>query len=338
LLHVLAAAVPLLLLLVAVLGLVAIARIVAATATVVTAPTTTSAAAATVATTIVATAVALLSARVVVAVALRLATVVALAAAVALRLAATVALRLAATAPLLSLPTRTVACRMPLDTTGVAVATEGRRAGAAGVQDLWGGLGFCLDLLLGELQPGLGLHEGGEGLGQLQELLLELEAFVEAVNELHGEFLLADRGADVCQLIGEALEFVAVGHDAHVALGSVLELLGEEELAALGVGGEEVLQGRPGGVGGAVRLQDNILHLVGDGSVDLEDDVNVGGAPLRVGEVRIGLLLDIITGVVLLEDEEEEVVPLVVVAGGDVKLELDVPRDIDASGGGWGGH
>jgi hypothetical protein len=329
-LHVLAAAVPLLLLLVAVLGLVAIARIVAATATVVTAPTTTSVAAATVATTIVAAAVALLSARVVVAVALRLATVVALAAAVALRLAAT--------APLLSLPARTVARRMPLDTTGVAVATEGRRAGAAGVQDLWGGLGFCLDLLLGELQPGLGLHEGGEGLGQLQELLLELEAFVEAVNELHGEFLLADRGADVCQLIGEALEFVAVGHDAHVALGSVLELLGEEELAALGVGGEEVLQGRPGGVGGAVRLQDNILHLVGDGSVDLEDDVNVGGAPLRVGEVRIGLLLDIITGVVLLEDEEEEVVPLVVVAGGDVKLELDVPRDIDASGGGWGGH
>jgi hypothetical protein len=79
------------------------------------------------------------------------------------------------------------------------------------------------------------------------------------------------------------------------------------------------------------------LQLVGYGFVDPEDDVDVGGAPLRVGEVRIGLLLDMMTGVVLLQDEEEEVAPLVVVAGGDIKLELDVPRDIDASGGGWGG-
>jgi hypothetical protein len=72
-------------------------------------------------------------------------------------------------------------------------------------------------------------------------------------------------------------------------------------LLPIGIGGEEVLQGLPG------------------------------------GEVRIGLLLNMIMGVLLLEDGKEEVVPLVVVIGGHVELELDVLRDVNIIGGGWEG-
>jgi hypothetical protein len=39
-----------------------------------------------------------------------------------------------------------------------------------------------------------------------------------------------------------------------------------------------VLERLPGGEGGAVRVQDHVLELVGDGSIDLEDDFDISGA------------------------------------------------------------
>jgi hypothetical protein len=87
---------------------------------------------------------------------------------VAATIVVAIALRFTATAHLLSLPVaavttaRTVPRMMPWSSRGVAVAMEARSASATGVQDLQIFLGLCL--LLGELQPGLGLHEGGEWL------------------------------------------------------------------------------------------------------------------------------------------------------------------------------
>ena len=107
------------------------------------------------------------------------------------------------------------------------------------------------------------------------------------------------------------------------------------DLTPLRVFGEEVLESLPREEGRAVVLEDDVLKLIGDGGVDPEDDVDVGGAPLVVGEVGVGLLLDVGAGVVLGEDEEEEIAPLVVVAERSVELKLDVPGDVDSidSGG-----
>jgi hypothetical protein len=101
---------------------------------------------------------------------------------------------------------------------------------------------------------------------------------------------------------------------------------------------EEVLEPLLGGVGGAVRRQDDVLQFVGDAGVHLEDDVDVGGVPRGIDEERRCLLLDVVARVVLGEDGEEEILPLAVVPGGGVELELDIAGDIDAVGGGRGGQ
>jgi hypothetical protein len=90
----------------------------------------------------------------------------------------------------------------------------------------------------------------------------------------------------------------------------------------------------PGGVGGAVLLEDDILKLIGDGFVDPQNDVDVGGAPLRVGEEGVDFFLDMVMSIVLLEDEEEEFALLFVVAGGDFELEFDIPCDVNVVCGG----
>jgi hypothetical protein len=254
--------------------------------------------------------------------------------------AAPLLLMAAATALLLDGVVGAVASHVARSPAGVAVAVEAR-SGAPVVVDVknlrrrWG---FGRELLLGKLKPRLGLHESRERFHALEEFLLQLEVLVEAGDEAQRELFVGDGSADVGQLIGDGLHLAAVRHDSHVALKSVLELLVEADLVALRVLGEEVLEPLSGGVGGAVRRQDNVLQLVGDAGVHPEDDVNVGGVPRGIGEERRRLRLDVIAGVVLGEDGEEEVPPLAVVPGGGVELELDVTGDIDAVGGGRGGQ
>jgi hypothetical protein len=72
------------------------------------------------------------------------------------------------------------------------------------------------------------------------------------------------------------------------------------------------------------------LELIGDGGVHPEHDVEIGGPPFRVGEVRIRLLLDVVARVELGEYKEKEVVPLVVVADLRIELELNEASDVDA--------
>jgi hypothetical protein len=91
-----------------------------------------------------------------------------------------------------------------------------------------------------------------------------------------------------------------------------------------------VLESFPRGVGRAVGPEDDILELIGDGGVHPEHDVEIGGPPFRVGEVRIRLLLDVVARVELGEYKEKEVVPLVVVADLRIELELNEASDVDA--------
>jgi hypothetical protein len=112
----------------------------------------------------------------------------------------------------------------------------------------------------------------------------------------------------------------------------------EVDLAPLSVLREEVLERLLGCVGGAVRREDDVLQLVGDGSIDPEDDVDVGGVPCRIRKVRCGLFFNVISGVVLGENKEEKTLPLVVVANHSVELELDIPSDVYAIRGGRRGE
>ena len=260
---------------------------------------------------------------------------------VVVRPATTAVVWLSSAASMLPAGARAVACHVTLLVAGVAVAVETISrctiARAGGVQDLQGCRSLQLEFLLGELEPRLSLHEGGERLHGLQNFLLYLEAVIKARDEAHGQLLVGDESADVTELVSVALDLAAVGDEVHVTLGDIGELLVEVDLAPFCVLREEMLEGVPGDVGGAVILEDDVLELIGDGGVDPEDDVDVGGVPLVICEMRIRLLLDVIVGVVLGEGDEEEATPLVVVADRRVELEFDEASDVDAIGGGRGG-
>ena len=63
---------------------------------------------------------------------------------------------------------------------------------SGGVQNLRDGSSLHLELLLGELEPRLGLHERRERLHSLQEFLLYLEAIIEASDQAHGQLFVGD--------------------------------------------------------------------------------------------------------------------------------------------------
>jgi hypothetical protein len=177
-------------------------------------------------------------------------------------LAATAPSLIATAAPITT--TGAVASHVAWCAAGIAVPVEAKAGSAVvvGVQDLRRRLRLGLEFLLGELKPRLGLHEGGEGLHPLKKFLLNLEALVEPGDEAQREFLVRDGGADVGELLSNTFHLAAVGHHIHVALYGVLELLVEVDLASLCVLREEVLERLPGGVGGTVRGEDDVLQLV----------------------------------------------------------------------------
>jgi hypothetical protein len=172
-----------------------------------------------------------------------------------------------------------------------------------------------------------------ERLHGFEKLLLYLETTIEAVDEPHGELFVLDWSTNVTELVGGTLEFAARPPRPSPLgpLDDVVELLVEVDLAPFRILGEEVLQRVLGGV---VGLKDDVLELIGDGGVDPEHDVDVDGAPLRVGQMRISLLLDVVAGVVLGEDDEEEVAPFVVVPDLRVELALDVASNVNTVGTG----
>jgi hypothetical protein len=200
---------------------------------------------------------------------------------------------------------------------------------------LAGGLGsLVLDGDLGELESVLNGGEEGQRYGALYELGLSVELVVQPFKQLQDELAVLDGIVDVREGVSEGLDLAAVDADGHVALAERMELAPQMHAPAGLVGCEEVEHRLPRLVGGAVRLHDELLEVVGDRGNEPQRDGGVRVAPVVVGEMGVGLFLDMVASAVAREETQNGFAPLAEVLAGDVKLEGDEVGDVDVVDGG----
>jgi hypothetical protein len=156
----------------------------------------------------------------------------------------------------------------------------------------------------------------------------ELEALVEAAQDVQYKGTVLNGLTNISKSVSHALHFVAVVVDGEGTLGEGAKLGVEQHGVGLTIVEELLFDAKPSCLSGeAVRLVDDVQEVGGDGVEEPGDDDAVHARPRRIGEVR-----DVTEDVVLqgeaAEDEEDVAMPLGVVGGLEIKNDRNQILDV----------
>jgi hypothetical protein len=163
---------------------------------------------------------------------------------------------------------------------------------------------------------------GGEDRLDVSEVRTQA---AEEVEHLTG---LGDWMANVTEVVGELLQFVAIVGDGEFALKNVVELNLEEDRTLQFIVMEDALDSRPDGECGGFKLVDEIEDALGDGGIDPIDDTAIDLEPLGVTGVNQRWSADMPHEAELTKNGIEEASPLAIVGFREVKEDGNVVTDV----------